>query len=321
MDMDNAIEAINLTKYYDDLLAVEHINFEVKKAEIFGFLGPNGAGKTTTIRMLTSLTKPTDGTAKIFGHDIQGETIVAKKYMGIVPEISNVYDDLSAWDNLMFTGELYQVSRAEREKRAKELLEMFGLYDRRKEKAKGFSKGMKRRLTIVMGLINNPQLLFLDEPTSGLDVQSVLIIRDIVRELNQKGVTIFLTTHNIEKANVTCDRVAIIHKGKIAAIDTPEKLKKTIQSVQSVEVAFDNASPKVLKELENIPFVNQVRKEGDKFRLYTHDPANVLSGLWEYSKTNNLKPISLSTLGPSLEDVFVKLTKIDAKADRRNFDE
>ena len=321
MDMDNAIEAINLTKYYDDLLAVEHINFEVKKAEIFGFLGPNGAGKTTTIRMLTSLTKPTDGTAKIFGHDIQGETIVAKKYMGIVPEISNVYDDLSAWDNLMFTGELYQVSRAEREKRAKELLEMFGLYDRRKEKAKGFSKGMKRRLTIVMGLINNPQLLFLDEPTSGLDVQSVLIIRDIVRELNQKGVTIFLTTHNIEEANVTCDRVAIIHKGKIAAIDTPEKLKKTIQSVQSVEVAFDNASPKVLKELENIPFVNQVRKEGDKFRLYTHDPANVLSGLWEYSKTNNLKPISLSTLGPSLEDVFVKLTKIDAKADRRNFDE
>lgn len=321
MDMDNAIEAINLTKYYDDLLAVEHINFEVKKAEIFGFLGPNGAGKTTTIRMLTSLTKPTDGTAKIFGHDIQGETIVAKKYMGIVPEISNVYDDLSAWDNLMFTGELYQVSRAEREKRAKELLEMFGLYDRRKEKAKGFSKGMKRRLTIVMGLINNPQLLFLDEPTSGLDVQSVLIIRDIVRELNQKGVTIFLTTHNIEEANVTCDRVAIIHKGKIAAIDTPEKLKKTIQSVQSVEVAFDNASPKVLKELENIPFVNQVRKEGDKFRLYTHDPANVLSGLWEYSKTNNLKPISLSTLGPSLEDVFVKLTEIDAKADRRNFDE
>ena len=319
--MNNAIESINLTKYYDDLLAVDHISFEVEKGEIFGFLGPNGAGKTTTIRMLTSLTKPSEGTAKIFGRDIQSETLDAKRYVGIVPEISNVYDDLSAWDNLMFTGELYQVRKAEREKRAKELLEMFGLYERRNDKTKGFSKGMRRRLTISMGLINNPQLLFLDEPTSGLDVQSALIIKDVVRELNQKGVTIFLTTHNIEEANVTCDRVAIINKGKIAAIDTPEKLKKTIQSVQSVEVAFDNASPKIMKELENISLVNEVRKEGDKFRLYTHDPASVLEGLWEYAKTNNLKPISLNTLGPSLEDVFVRLTGMNVKAERRNFDE
>jgi len=203
MSPESAVEVSNLTKYYDDLLAVDHVNFEVKRGEIFGFLGPNGAGKTTTIRMLTSLTKPSGGTAKIFGYDILNETLAAKRFMGIVPEISNVYDDLSAWDNLMFTGELYQVTKTEREKRAKDLLEMFGLHDRRNEKAKVFSKGMKRRLTIAMGLINNPQLLFLDEPTSGLDVQSVLIIRDIVRELNQKGVTIFLTTHNIEEASVT----------------------------------------------------------------------------------------------------------------------
>jgi len=127
--MDNVIEAINLTKYYGELLAVDHVNFEVKKGEIFGFLGPNGAGKTTTIRMLTSLTKPSEGTARIFGHDIQSETLAAKRYMGIVPEISNIYDDLSAWDNLMFTGELYQVSKADREKKARELLELFGLYD------------------------------------------------------------------------------------------------------------------------------------------------------------------------------------------------
>jgi ABC-2 type transport system ATP-binding protein len=311
--MGSAIEAINLTKYYDNLLAVDHVNFEVEQGEIFGFLGPNGAGKTTTIRMLTSLTKPSDGTAKIFGYDVQSQTIAAKRHVGIVPEISNIYDDLSAWDNLMFTGELYQVSKAEREKKARELLELFGLYDRRNSKAKGFSKGMKRRLTLSMGLINTPQLLFLDEPTSGLDVQSALIIKDVVRELNQKGVTIFLTTHDIEEANVTCGRVAIIHKGKIAAIDTPEKLKKTIQSVQSVEVAFDKTTPKTLKELEKIPSANEVRKEGDKFRVYTHDPANVLSGLWEYAKANGFKPISLTTLGPSLEDVFVKLTEIEVK--------
>jgi len=297
--MDNAIEAVDLTKYYDGLLAVNHINFEVKKGEIFGFLGPNGAGKTTTIRMLIGLTKPSGGTAKIFGHDIQTDTFAAKRNIGIVPEISNVYDDLSAWENMMFTGELYQVSKSDREKRARELLDLFGLYGRRKGKIKGFSKGMKRRLTIAMSLINDPQLLFLDEPTSGLDVQSVLMIKDVVRELNQKGVTIFLTTHNIEEANVTCDRVAIIHKGSIAAIDTPENLKKTIQSVQSIEVAFERSSPEMMKELQRIPLVNEVRKEGDKFRLYTENPSGVLSNLLEYSKMKNIEPLSLNTLGPS----------------------
>ena len=316
--MNDAINAINLTKDYNGLLAVDHINFEVKKGEIFGFLGPNGAGKTTTIRMLTGLTKLSDGAAKIFGHDIQRETLAAKKCLGIIPEISNIYDDLSAWDNLMFTAELYHVRGAEREKRAKELLDMFGLYDRRKDKAKGFSKGMKRRLTIAMGLISNPQLVFLDEPTSGLDIQSVLIIKDVIRGLNKKGVTIFLTTHNIEEANVTCDRVAIIHKGKIAAIDKPETLKKHIQSVQSVEVAFDKTSPRIMEELKTIPLVNEVRKEGDKYRLYTENPSAVLSGLWDYSRSRNLKPVSLSTLGPSLEDVFVRLTGISVKAEGGN---
>lgn len=310
---DYAIEVAGLTKYYGKLTAVDHISFEVKKGEIFGFLGPNGAGKTTTIRMLTGLAKPSEGTAKIFGHDIQSETVAAKKCMGIVPEISNVYDDLSAWDNMMFTGELYQVSKVEKEKRAKELLSLFGLYDRRVDKVKGFSKGMKRRVTIAMGLINNPQLLFLDEPTSGLDVQSTLMIKDVVRRLDQKGVTVFLTTHNIEEANITCDRVAIINKGRIAAIDTPEKLKETIQSVQSIEIAFEESSPEIMNELQGIPLVNEVRKEGDKFRLYTQDPSGVLSNLLEYSKNKKVRPLSLNTLGPSLEDVFIRLTGLETK--------
>ena len=227
------------------LLAVDHISFQVEKGEIFGFLGPNGAGKTTTIRMLTTLTKPSEGAAKIFGYDVQRQPISAKERMGIVPEISNVYDELSAWDNLLFTAELYHVRKGEAEKRAKELLEMFDLYEKKRNKAKGFSKGMRRRLAIAMGLMNKPDLLFLDEPTSGLDVQSALIIKDIVRDLNREGSAIFLTTHNIEEANVLCGRVAIIHKGRIAAIDTPERLKRTIQSVQSVEVAFDPTPPNI----------------------------------------------------------------------------
>ena len=322
--MNDAINAINLTKYYDGLLAVDHINFGVKKGEIFGFLGPNGAGKTTTIRMLTGLTLPSDGTAKIFGHDIQTETFLAKKDMGIVPEYSNVYDDLSAWDNLMFTGELYRVPKAKREKRGKELLELFGLYGRKKEKVKGFSKGMKRRLTIAMGLINDPKILFLDEPTSGLDVQSALLIKGVIRELIGRGVTIFLTTHNIEEANIWCDRVAIIQKGHILATDTPEVLKKTTQSVQSVEVSFatslKNGTGKLLKDLEKIAAVDKVTKEGRKFKLYTAEPSAVLPGLYEFSRAKRLKILSVNTLGPSLEDVFVKLTGIKIKPEDGNLE-
>jgi ABC-2 type transport system ATP-binding protein len=232
--------------------------------------------------------------------------------LGIVPEISNIYDDLSAWDNLIFTAELYHVGRRERTERATELLNLFDLFGRRAEKVKGFSKGMKRRITLAMGLMSDPRLLFLDEPTSGLDVHSTLIIKDVMKQLNEQGVTIFMTTHNIEEASVTCERVAIIHKGKIAAIDAPEKLKAAIESVQSIEVAFERTPSEIVNELQNLPLISEVRKAGDKFRLYTHNPAGALSSLCEYATKNDLRPLSVNTFGPSLEDVFVRLTEIKA---------
>jgi len=158
-----------------------------------------------------------------------------------------------------------------------------------------------------MGLVNSPRLIFLDEPTSGLDVQSNLIIREVIRELNADGVTIFLTTHNIEEANLTCDRVAIINRGQIAAIDSPERLKKTIRSVQSVEVAFDSNA--VIKdEFLAFPGVSEVRKEGDKFRLFTEDPAGVIEALTSYAHSRGIRILSMNTFGPSLEDVFIRLT-------------
>jgi len=308
--MDAAIKAVNLTKYYGRLSAVDHINFEVMKGEIFGFLGPNGAGKTTTVRMLTGVSKPTEGTAEVLGYDIQRQSVEAKELMGIVPDISNVYTDLSAWGNLIFTGRLYDIPKVERERRARELLELFGLYNRRHEMVQGFSRGMKRRLCIAMALMNKSSILFLDEPTSGLDVQSVLTIRNLVRELNHEGLTIFLTTHNMDEANQMCDRVAIIHRGKIAAIDTPERLKRTIRKLQSLEVSFVGATRDLTTNLKTIQGVTEVAKHGDKYRLYTEDTPTVLSALWEYVSANDLKPFSVNTLGPSLEDVFVKLTGI-----------
>jgi ABC-2 type transport system ATP-binding protein len=308
-----AIEVSHLFKKFGTLTALNDVSFSVSEGETFGFLGPNGAGKTTTIRILTGISSPTRGEVKIFGNDIILQTTAARKQMGIVHETSNIYDDLSAWQNLMFAAELYTVGKKEREERGKDLLELFGLWGRRKDRVRGFSKGMKRRLTLAMGLINNPHLLFLDEPTSGLDVQSNLIIREVIRDLNAKGVTVFLTTHNIEEANLACDRVAIINRGSIAAIDSPERLKKTIQSAQSIEVGFDSADPRRLDDLKLIPGVSEVRKEGDKFRLFTEDPSEVIPAIMEYARDHSCKVLSVSTFGPSLEDVFIKLTGLEIR--------
>ena len=304
----NAIEVSHLVKQFGAFTAVNDISFSVAVGETFGFLGPNGAGKTTTIRLLTGISPPTSGTATIFGHDIVRETIAARQSMGIVSETSNVYTDLTGWQNIMFAAQLYHIGRSERDHNATELLKRFELYDRRNDRVHGFSKGMMRRLTIAMGLVNRPRLLFLDEPTSGLDVQSNLIIRDVISGLIQDGVTVFLTTHNIEEANVLCDRVAIIDKGHIAAIDAPERLKKTIESVQSIEVAFDRPSPTRFDELRQLPTVNEARKEGDKFKLYTADPSEVIDAVMTYARAHDTRVMSITTLGPSLEDVFVKLT-------------
>jgi ABC-2 type transport system ATP-binding protein len=306
-----AIEVQNLTKKFGNLVALDSVSFSVDVGEIFGYLGPNGAGKTTTIRILTGITMPTGGSARIFGRDIVTDTIRARRQMGIVYETSNVYDDLSAWQNMMFAGELYNVSRRDRERRGKELLGIFGLWERRAGRVRGFSKGMKRRLTLAMGLINDPQLIFLDEPTSGLDVQSNLIIREVLHDLPGHGVTVFLTTHNIEEANITCDRVAIINRGRIAAIDSPERLKKTIQSVQSVEVAFENGSTEALAHLRRLPMVSEARKEGDKVRLYTDDPATLLEEIMGYAEGHHNRVVSATTLGPTLEDVFIRLTGLE----------
>jgi ABC-2 type transport system ATP-binding protein len=209
---------------------------------MFGFLGPNGAGKTTTIRMLTGLLTPDSGDIFIDGVDIKRNPIKAKMKMGVIPEMGNVYVDLTAKQNIILSGKFYGIPRRDVGRRADSLLEQFELYERRDDHVKTFSKGMKQRINIASAIIHNPQILFLDEPTSGLDVQSQRLIRGIIRQMNQEGTTIFLTTHNIEEANILCERVGIINKGKMAAIDRPEKLRRTFEETQSVEISFDNSS-------------------------------------------------------------------------------
>jgi ABC-2 type transport system ATP-binding protein len=296
-----------LTKRFNGLLAVDNINFEVKKGELFGFLGPNGAGKTTTIRMLTGVVKPDKGTASIFGYDILKQGLKTRQLMGIVPEMSNAYVDLSAWNNLMLIGALYGVSKKQRTERADTLLKKFELYERRNHFVKGFSKGMKQKLLLCMALISEPQILFLDEPTSGLDVESQRLIKDTIKEYNANGTTVFLTTHNMEEANQLCDRIAIINHGKIAAIDSPERLRLRSSGLQSIEISFNK--PVGTEELLSIKGVEKAAKMGDKLKLYVDETSPVIDALVDYTRSNGLNIVTINTLAPSLEDVFLKLVK------------
>lgn len=215
------IEVQNLTRDYNGLRAVDHISFSVDSGEVFGFLGPNGAGKTTTIKILTGQLRPTSGEARVVGYDVVRERQQLKPQIGVVFEHQNIYERMSARDNLIFSARLYGVKKA----RVKVVLAQVGLTDRARDKTKNFSNGMKQRLLIARALLHEPKVLFLDEPTRGLDPNVARDIRAIVVDLAKKGVTVFLTTHYMEEADQISDRVAIIDQGRIVALDTPERLK------------------------------------------------------------------------------------------------
>jgi ABC-2 type transport system ATP-binding protein len=305
--MNPAIQALNLTKIFGKSTAVDHISFDVRQGEIFGFLGPNGAGKTTTTRMLTGVIPPDAGTATILSHDIHSEPVLAKQGFGVVPETSNAYTDLTAWQNLMLMGELYGLPRSRAEQRSSDLLSMVGLLDRKDQKVQAYSKGMKQRLILAMALIHEPELLFLDEPTSGLDVQSTQMILALLRDLNTQGTTIFLTTHNMEEANRLCHRVGIIRAGKMVAIDAPEKLKTAIDRVHKIEVSFDREVPG--DALAGLDGVTSANRTGDKWQMTVENRDAAIRSVVTFSQQNGAAIVTLNTLAPSLDDAFLRLTQ------------
>jgi len=265
----SAITVECLTKYYGNFLAVDHVSFMVNSGELFGFLGPNGAGKTTTIRMLTGIIKKSSGEASVMGYP--AGSIRAKQLSGVMPELSNAYLDLTAWGNLMLVADLYRISRNPAKERAESLLRQLGLYERKDSLASTYSMGMRKRLILSMALLSNPQILFLDEPTSGLDVQSVRFMRALLRNLKQEGKTIFLTTHNMDEAAEMCQRVAIINRGKIIALDSPDKLSITAGRFYLIDVSFDKSvNPETLV---NLPGINRLEtaqaiEAADKLRAH-----------------------------------------------------
>ena len=291
--------------------AVDDITFTVEKGEIFGFLGPNGAGKTTTIRMMTGVLKPTRGNIKIFGLDVWKNQIAVKQVTGNVPEMANVYLSFSGWQNLMFIGEIYGVSKKERIKRAKDLLLKFDLYEKRDLKARKYSKGMKQRLLLCLALMSNPNILFLDEPTTGLDVQSAKIIKQLIREYNKRGVTIFLTTHDMEVANELCHRIAIINHGKIISLDTPINLRKITQEYQAIDLYFTNGVNK--QEMEKLQTIKEVQEVQGGIHVIVEDIHNSICEIVDYIKSHNITIKHLITHQPKLEEAFLKIIERGAK--------
>ena len=306
-DQESVIRVNGLSRRFGDLTAVDDISFQVARGEIFGFLGPNGAGKTTTVRMLTGVIEPTSGSATIQGHDIRKESIFSREHIAVVPEQANVYLDLSVWRNLMLMAELYGVPRDRRVSSGERLLEALGLSKRKDSKARELSKGLKQRLMLCAALVTEPEVLFLDEPTSGLDVQSARLIRKIVNELNADGLTVFITTHNMVEAGDICSRVAIINKGRIAAIDTPGKLRSMVRERRYVEAQFKGQSPPHEK-LESLPGVIRLESSQDVLRLYTEAPGSVATLLAVLANSMGLELEQLNTRQPSLEDVFLHYT-------------
>ena len=294
--MNDVIQANGLTKIYPvskdrpPLRAVDGVDFAVHPGEVFGFLGPNGAGKTTTIRMLTGLSRPTSGSARILDLDLLRDVTRLKKHIGVVPEASNLYDELTAFDNLVFSMQLYGVPRREWKPRAEELLSRFRLSEKRDAPFAKLSRGMKRALTIAAALAHRPPLIFLDEPTTGLDVMSARNLRQMIAGLREEGVTVFLTTHYLEEAERLCDRIAVIVKGRIVALDTVDSLKSGMQQKTMVEMTLaDSDGQQETKRIECDDGVDSAIQ-----RLL--------------SESGGRRVLAVNTLRPSLEDVFVKLT-------------
>jgi ABC-2 type transport system ATP-binding protein len=300
-----AIEAHHLTRRFGTITAVDDLSLSVDAGEIFGFLGPNGAGKTTTIRLMTGVLTPDTGTVRIAGIDLHTNPLQAKRRMGIIPENSAVYGDLSAIQNLTLAGRLYGLSTVDRNIRARSLLADLGLADRASEKVRTFSKGMKQRVSIGCAVIHEPSVLFLDEPTAGLDVQSRRLVSAMIQRMHDRGSTIFLTTHNIDEANALCTRIGIINRGVLAATDRPEVLKQTFDTTQSIEISFARqVDPSTLSH----PNLLRIEQRGDKFRIVTDDPDQVVKYLAAWADREGVRIASLNTLGPSLEEAFLAIT-------------
>ena len=306
----------HLTKRFETVEAVAGISFSIRQGELFGFLGPNGAGKTTTINMLTGLARPDKGVIRIGGIDCTGNPRAAQHLVGVVPDESNLYPELTGLDNLCFCAALYGMGKTERQARARKLLDMFNLTPAAERKFGGYSKGMKRKLTIAAGIIHQPEILFLDEPTTGIDVASARQLRQLIADLHQSGTTIFLTTHYIEEAERLCDRIAFIVSGRIVRIDTVEQLVQPMRERHVMRIACAKMPNHIHNKLAQAFPELTITSSNGSFIVDSGRPVHV-GPLIRFLEDNGAEVTEARRMRPSLEDIFVNITGIEANAMRK----
>ena len=306
------IQVQGLSKCFGSVQAVTGVDFEVEAGELYGFLGPNGAGKTTTIQMLTGLARPDTGSIVIGGIDCSRNPKAAQHLMGVVPDDSNLYPELSGYENLCFCGGLYGMPKAEREARACQLLQRFQLEPAASRKFGGYSKGMKRKLTIAAGVIHSPKILFLDEPTTGIDVASARQIRQLISDLNQGGTTIFLTTHYLEEAERLCRRIAFLVDGRIVKIAPVNELLSHAAGRHIVEFGVDRASSNLCATATAaFPGLECTPTAEDRLRVTSKQPLRI-APLVRLFEEQGADVTEARVIPPSLEEVFVEITGIGA---------
>ncbi|MBW1916931.1 MAG: ABC transporter ATP-binding protein [Deltaproteobacteria bacterium] len=304
MESSPAIVVSGLNKSFGSLKALCEVSFSVLRGEIFAYLGPNGAGKTTTIKILSGLLDRNAGEVSICGADVAQNPVFVKERIGVVPDESNLYPELTCRRNLEYLGELYGLPRPARTYRAEELLTFFELADRAATPFGALSRGLKRRLTIAAALVHNPEVVFLDEPTSGLDVPSARALRELIRTINQQGATVFLTTHNLSEAETLSQRVLILIQGRVAAQGTPEEIRQRVQRLNLLAVTF---SPEIEADqlLRTCPAVLKTSSQNGAWRLEVAESQAALEQLVAFARSEGVRIAEIHTITPSLEDAFM----------------
>lgn len=305
----NAIEVDHLTKKFGSLVAVDDISFSVAEGEIFGLLGPNGAGKTTLIRMMTTLTPPTSGTARIAGHDIRTDADGVRQALGVIPQAFTSDPELTANENMLIHAKLYGVPAERREALIGGLLESVDLAKFRNALVRTFSGGMRRRLEIARGLVHSPKIMFLDEPTTGLDPVSRTNVWEMIRALrSNSGLTILLTTHYMDEADKLCDRIAIVDHGKLAALDTPTRLKDSIPGTDAVEAEFEGAPKDWIEQLGGLAQAAGVTQRDGVVHIASHDGPTTVAALVDLARARHVTVRKVAVQSTTLDDVFLHYT-------------
>ena len=308
MTDDGVITVESLSKHYDGFTAVEDVSFEIKRGEIFGLLGPNGAGKSTIISILCCLLEPTSGRVIIDGYDVEKNTTEIKKIIGVVPQEISLYYTLTARENLEFYAKIYGLSGKAMKDRIDELLEMVGLTARADDRLEGYSGGMKRRINIAVALLHNPRILFLDEPSTGVDPQSRKRIYDTIRDLNRQGMTVLLTTHQMEDAEKLCHRIAIVDKGKLIALDTLEGLLKMVGETDIVHITAKEIPQEAVDVIQRIDNVQKVSLDEGNMTIQLVHGRELLAGIIDTLIDTGAKVESIQIKEPDLETLFLHLT-------------